>query len=234
MAFLADLGGLTIFYTIVVVFLVSLYLTALYRSYGGKWPTGNGLALAILAALAFICGHNAWQAYCPDADQPHIRVTGPIVPFKEYTYSSHRARYKGILACIGPCGQNVPLLAFDEPATKKLSTMVQFQPLTVVYLARKQDAEIGGALMMRAHPVVEMDASDTGKQIFYIDTTRHRSRAIVLGFDSSLATLTILTCLLSAGVKAGSKEDDDGSPESDPRPWSPVELDLGKHNKEAS
>jgi hypothetical protein len=214
MRFLSDLDGLTIFLTGISVVLVLVFLGLLWGSYGNRWPKENAGMLGLLLAVAIFCSVVAHTAYCPDADQPHIQRTGLITPFKSYAYSVGRHSTRtGILECVGPCGHDVPLMEFDALIMARLARRELSSGLTVTYLGRKELANIGSGYSITAHPVVEIDDASTSDRIFYIDTTRHWSRMIVLLTDALVCILTFVFCLVR--VESASAEEDGSSFQSD-------------------
>jgi hypothetical protein len=212
MQFLYDLDGLTVLLTGLSVALVFVILALLWVSYGGRWPKDGGVLGLLLLVVLFSSIH-AYKAYCPDADQPHIRKTGPVNPFKPYRYSTGRHSHgDGILECVGPCGKGVPLMEFNERATALVASRDASAPLTVTYLGRMENADIRNGYQITAHPVVEIEETTTGERIFYVDTTRHWPRVIVLLGDGLLCISTFVFCLMR--VESGTPEDDGSGDQS--------------------
>jgi hypothetical protein len=215
MQFLADLNGATVFLTGLSVVLAAVFLRALWGSYSHRWPHESAGVLALLLGVAGFCFVSAYDAYCPDADQPHIGRTGPMTPFKRYFYDAggrHSSRRTGLLVCVGPCNGDVPLMEFDEQIMNTLAGGFVSHPLTVTYLGRKEPADMGNGMAITAHPVVEIDDADTQERIFYIDTTRHWPRVFVLLTDALVCFSTFGLCIRRMGSDA--QEDDEGSSRS--------------------
>jgi hypothetical protein len=167
MQFLGDLDGLTIMLTGFSVLFVPVCLGLLWSVYGGRWPKNSAIAPAFLVFVAIFSLMRAYRAYCPDADQPHIHKTGAVNPFKTYKYSTGKhSHHEGILECVGPCGQGVPLMEFNEHATALVAGRDPSVPLTVTYLGRKEQADIWNGYRIMVHPVVEIDDAATGERIF--------------------------------------------------------------------
>jgi hypothetical protein len=106
-------------------------------------------------------------------------------------------------------------MEFDEHATPLVARREPASPLTVTYLGRKERAEIGNSQTITAHPVVEIDDSATGERIFYVDTTRHWPRAIVLGADALACLFTFVLCLMHVESRRPAKEDGVSSESAD-------------------
>jgi hypothetical protein len=207
MQFLGDLDGLTVILSGLSVILASVILGLLWGSYGGRWPKTGSRVLGLLLGVALLNCFPAYDAFCPDADQPHIRRTGALNPFKPYRYRVGKHSYNvGILECIGPCGKGVPLMEFNASITALVGTRDSSAPLTVTYLGRKDWADIWNGYRFTAHPVVEIDDFPTGERMFYVDTTRHWPRVIVLLADCLICILTSAFCLMR--IDSGS--DDEG------------------------
>jgi len=240
MQFFADLNGLVVFYTLFNIAIAVAFLVSLRSSYNHNWPRENGRALGVLLTAAAFPLFFVYDAYCPDADQPHIRVTGPAIPIKAYSYSTggrHSVLRHGLLVCIGSYSPNAPALEFDRELTYLLKARIHDQPVTVVYLGRREQANIGSGYAMSSHPVVEIDDPLTGEQLYYIDTTRHWPRVIVLVADALIGLVTFLICIRSVGSKSESDKDDDQGSEADAvdsNPDSLLELGLGNHGKDAT
>lgn len=212
MQFLYDLDVLTVLLTGLCIALVCIILALLWISYGGKWPKDGGV-LGLLLLLAVFCSIHAYEAYCPDADQPHIRKTGPVNAFKPYRYRTGRRSYhEGILECIGPCGKGVPLMEFNERAIALVAERDTSAPLTVIYLGRMEKADILNGYQITAHPVVQIDDPATGDRLFYVDTTRHWPRVMCLLADDLICIVTFIFCLTR--VESGSSESDSSSDQS--------------------
>lgn len=212
MQFLYDLDGLTVLLTGLSVALVFVILALLWVSYGGRWPKDGGVLGLLLLVVLFSSIH-AFEAYCPDADQPHIRKTGAVNTFKPYRYSTGRHSYGvGLLECVGPCSKGVPLMEFRAHAAALVADRDPQSPLTVTYLGRIEEEDLRNGYQITAHPVVEIDETTTGERLFYIDTTRHWPRVIVLLADSVLCISTVVFCLTR--VESGSAEKDDSSDSS--------------------
>jgi len=229
MQFLGDLDGLTLLLTGLSVLLVVGFLSLLWVSYGNRWPKESGGLLALLLLAALFSFLHAYEAYCPDADQPHIQRTAPITFYGAYTYRVGKSGTRwGNLVCVGPCGQGVPLMEFDAHITARLALRDASRSLTVTYLGRKEAANIGNGYTMAAHPVVEIKDLATGERIFYVDTTRHWPRVIVLLADALIVLVTFWMCIRGTGTDPGSDEDDGSSVESGRVYSMPSELtDLG-------
>jgi hypothetical protein len=241
MQFLADLNAPTVLLTGLSALLVCVFLGLLWGSYGGRWPKESGRVLGFLLGVALICFLNAHDAYGPDADEPHIQRTGAINLFKPYTYSSggrHSTTRHGLLMCVGPCDRNVPLMKFDAIVMASVSHRDLSSGYAVTYLGRKEQASIGNGYSITAHPVVEIDDTATGDRIFYIDTTRHWPRMILLAADALACIFTFVFCLIRSG--SGTDVDDEGggaSFQSDrvhPMPDELTGLGLGVEDREKS
>lgn len=236
MQFLADMNGLTVLLTGLSVLLVFVFLGLLWGSYGNKWPVENVRILGILLAAATFSFAFAYKAYCPDADQPHIQRTGPITLYKPYTYRVGKSGTGyGILVCVGPYSREVPLMEFDAHIKARLAHRDFSNALTLTYLGRKEPANIGNGYTITAHPVVQIDDPATGERIFYIDTTRHWPRVIVLLADALITLLTFWICIRKCGADAGSGEDDGSSVQSDrdhSMPDELTELGLGSEDRQ--
>jgi hypothetical protein len=232
MQFLADLDGFTIFLSVVNVLIAAVFLGLLWKSYDNRWPDENGRVLGFPLAIAAMALFFAYQAYCPDADQPHIHLSGQVIPFKTYTYQTRRARHTGILACIGACGRGVPVIEFDEGTSYLLTYRVHAQPVSVVYLARLEEANIGNGYVMRVHPVVEASNLATGEQLFYRDTARHWPRVFVLVGDALIGLVTFGICIRTTGAKPrhddGEEDAASSAVEEDSSPGQLTDLGLGK------
>lgn len=217
MQFLGDLDGPTVILAGVSIVLACAFLGLLWGSYGGRWPRGNGAVLGVLLAIAFFCFVRIYDAYCPDADQPHIKLTGPITPFKNYNYKvssgRHSSTRRGLLVCIGPYSAQVPLMEFNAGAMNSITGRDLSRDYTVTYLGRKEPADLGNGYAITAHPAVEVDDSISGERIFYIDTRRHWPRVIILVAGGLICLLTVVICLMrcrsvSAGDDGSSSQDD--------------------------
>jgi hypothetical protein len=216
MQFLGDLDGLTFLWTALCVLLAGLFLALLWVSYGNKWPSANARVLGLLLAVGVFGFVFAYNAYCPDADQPHIQRAGLITVYEPYTYTVGKGSTRsGLLVCVGPCGQGVPLMEFNQKVIASLKQRGYSIPLAVTYLGRRDDANIAHGFTIAAHPVVEIDDPATAERIFYIDTTRHWPRAIVLLFDALISLTTFGICIRTTGASAGSDEEEESSSQSD-------------------
>ncbi len=213
MQFLNDLDGLTVLLTGLSVLLAFVIQWLLWGVYEGRWPKENAIPLAVLTWVAIFSVFHAYTAYCPDADQPHIRRTGTVNFFKAYKYSTGKSHREGILECVGPCGPDVPLMEFNDHATARIAHRDLSRPLTVTYLGRKEQADIWNGYRITAHPVVEIDYSATGERIFYVDTTRHWPRVTVLLADGLVCTITLVLCLIPG--KSKSTAEDETPPQSE-------------------
>jgi hypothetical protein len=162
--------------------------------------------------LPVFCFVHAYTAYCPDADQPHIRRTGPVHMFKPYRYPEGKHYDLGILECVGPCGKGVPLMEFNERATAAVVDRDPAAPLTVTYLGRMEQADLQNGYQITAHPAVEIDDAATGERIFYVDTTRHWPRVMCLLADGLICIVTFIFCLTH--LESGSTQDDGSSNEA--------------------
>jgi hypothetical protein len=212
MQFLADLDGLTFFLTGLSIVFVLVFLVLLWVSYEGRWPRESAGVPVALLALTVFCSVHAYTAYCPDADQPHIRRTGTLTPFRTYRYAVGKHSYRvGILECVGLCGNGVPLMEFNATATALIRGRNPSIPFTVTYLGRREQADIWNGYRITAHPVVEIDDSTTGDRLLYVDTTRHWPRVIVLLADGFLCILTFVFCMTR--TESGSAEQDGSSDE---------------------
>jgi len=236
MQFLSDLDGLTIFLTGMSIVFVIAFLVLMWNSYGGRWPKESVGVPVILVAITVFCSVHAYTAYCPDADQPHIRKTGTLNPFRTYRYRVGKHSYRtGILECVGPCGKGVPLMEFNQYATALVAGRNPSAPLTVTYLARKEWADVWNGYRFTAHPVVEIDDSATGERILYVDTTRHWPRVLFLLADDAICILTFAFCMTR--IESGNAENDDSSdqPERiDPSPDQLTDLGLGGDTRDKS
>jgi len=206
---------LAVLFTVGAVAIASILFSLLWFSYGGKWQADSGGILALPLLLAVFASIQAYTAYCPDADQPHIQRTGPFVPFKNYRYTTRRASHIGLLACINACGTNVPLMELDEPMLYTLGDMDKTKSWTVTYLGRKDWESTGTGNRYTAHQVVEIRDPSTNSQLFYIDTTRHWPRVVLLLFDALLCAAVVVVCV--ARTENGSGSSDDESGDSQPK-----------------
>lgn len=223
MQFLYDLDGLTVLLTGLSIALVCIILALLWISYEGRWPKESGGVLGLLLLLTGFCSVHAYTAYCPDADQPHIRRTGTLNPFKAYKYPTGKNSHgEGILECVGPCGKGVPLMEFDQSLTWNVARKYASAPLTVTYLGRMEQADIWNGYRITAHPVVQIDDSATGERIFYVDTTRHWPRVIVLLADGLICILTLIFCFTR--IESGTAGDDGSKFQSDRSHLMPDDL----------
>ena len=211
MQFLYDLDVLTVLLTGLTLALVSGILALLWISYEGRWPKDGGVIVVLLFLVPFSLIH-AYKSYCPDADQPHIRRTGPVHMFKPYRYPEGKHYDLGILECVGPCGKGIPFMEFDERATAAVVDRDPSAPLTVTYLGRMEEADLQNGFQITAHPAVEIDDSVTGERLFYVDTTRHWPRTIMLLADSLICIVTFVYCLKR--VETGPSQADSSSDES--------------------
>jgi hypothetical protein len=205
---LADLNMVAFLFTIGAVAVAAIFFSLLWFSYGGKWQAESAGILVLPLLLAVFSLIQAYDAYSPDADQPHIQKTGPLVPFKNYRYSKGRSSRTGLLACVAACGTNVPLMELDEPISDTLADTDKSKAWTVTYLGRKQWASTGDGYRYTAHPVVEIRDPSTNTQLFYIDTTRHWPRAIVLLFDALLCAAVVIVCVARTEKGAPSSDDE--------------------------
>ncbi|MGD0734902.1 MAG: hypothetical protein ABR976_07130 [Terracidiphilus sp.] len=203
MQFFNDLDGLTVILAGVSILLACAFLGLLWGSYGGRWPKDNARVLGVLLAAAFFCFLRIPDAYCPDADQPHIKLTGPITPLKNYNYRVSSGRRsvtrRGLLVCIGPYSAQIPLMEFNVGAMGSIGGRDLSRDYTVIYLGRKEQADLGNGYAITAHPAVEVDDAASGERIFYIDTRRHWPRIIVLATGGLICLLTAVICLKRSG-----------------------------------
>lgn len=219
MQFFNDLDGLTVILAGVSVVSISAFLGLLWGSYGGRWPKDNARVLGVLLAVAFVCFVRVQDAYCPDADQPHIKLTGPITPFKPYNYTvssgRHSSTRRGLLVCVGACSADVPLMEFRAEIMESLAHRDLSSGFTVTYLGRKEPADLGYGYAITAHPAVEVDDQATGEPIFYKDTRRHWPRVIVLVASGVMCILTLVFCLTRSASESASGDEsssqDDGN-----------------------
>jgi hypothetical protein len=156
----------------------------------------DGFVIGILIFIMSFGSLRAYDSYCPDADQPHLRATGPVNQLKPYRYLEMRHWETGILGCVGPYGKGVPLMRFDERATALVANILPSVPLNVTYLARLERADTSDGQRFQAHPVVEVDDAATGDRIFYLDTTRHWPRVIILLGNIFICLLAFAFCLM--------------------------------------
>jgi hypothetical protein len=211
MHFLSDLNGTTVLLTGLSILFVCVFLRLLWGTYGNRWPKDDVWVLGLLLGVAFLCFLNVRDAYCPDADQPHIQRSGAINRFKPYTYAVPSGRHStvtrtGLLVCVGPYDHDVPLMEFDAAIMASVAHRDFPGGVTVTYLGRKEPADVGNEYAITAHPVVEIDDAATGARIFYIDTTRHWPRVIMLVADGLVCVLVFILCL--ARTRSGTAEDD--------------------------
>ncbi|HEY3706339.1 MAG TPA: hypothetical protein VGL22_14855 [Terracidiphilus sp.] len=179
-SFFNDLDGLTVFTTLVVV--VIGILLVLYTA--GERPRSIARRrYGYYVGMVIVCLSIAWDAYCPDADQPHIRATGWAWPVESYTYHSGKSTHTGLIACINSCDDTDPRLALDEYAAYLFRHGAVRPGVSVTYLGRTEKENIGNIRTVPAHPVVEIDSVTDGRRLFYRDTTRHWPRVIVLLSD---------------------------------------------------
>ncbi|MGB8259380.1 MAG: hypothetical protein WCE75_03470 [Terracidiphilus sp.] len=229
MNMLADLNAMTVTLTVLGLVLSLLSLGLTWRDYKNGWPIkmrGKGMLLIYLSAC---CLFFAWDAYCPDASQPHIRLTGAIRFVRQYTIHERRSSRTGFLGCIGDCGKAAPLLEFDPERMSGFSRAALARPLTVVYLGRQEGADVG-EYQISAHPVVEIDDAASGEQLFYIDTTRHWPRVILLLASTLLCWLTLWLCSRMARTNPDPEDEESESRASDhthPMPDELTALGLG-------
>lgn len=207
MNFLDDLDSLTIALTVGTILLNLIYLFFMWRAREDGSPVKLGRQFGIPIALLVFCLFAAYDAYCPDADQPHIRIAGPVTPLGSYTYYTNKSKHHGLLACVNDCSHGAPTLEFSESATARLVHSGSLQFLTVVYLGRAEAVEANGTNNWVAHPVVEITDPASGTQLFYKDTTRHWPRVLVLLAD---ALIGILAFLLFVRMSRSDSDQDEG------------------------
>ena len=201
-SFWSDLDGLTVFTSAVVI--VAGLLLVLYTA--GERPRRIERKYGYYLGLVFVCLSIAWDAYCPDADQPHIRVNGSMWPVKSYTYHSGKNTYTGLIACINTCDNAAPRLALSEYAAYLFRHGPLKSSVSVIYLGRTEEEDIGNHRSLVAHPVVEIDGVPGGERLFYQDTTRHWPRVIVLLSDFALGLGMVAICWTLRG------KDEDAEP----------------------
>ncbi len=206
MKFASDLDGLTLATSAVVVLANLLGLGLTWRAWKEKRPIKFNRAFGIPLGLSLYCFPLAYDAYCPDADQPHIRYSGPVYPISRYTYHAGKSSHEGIICWIGAGSGTGTYLEFDEHAVTRVSRAHALGPLSVVYLGRAELAQVKTGSSPAAHPVVEIDDSVDGRRLFYRDTTRHWPRVIVLLTDALLGILSLVLCLRMCG--ASTAQDD--------------------------
>ena len=103
-------------------------------------------------------------------------------------------------------------MEFDERATAAVVDRDPSAPLTVTYLGRMEEADLQNGFQITAHPAVEIADTTTGERLFYVDTTRHWPRTIMLLADSLICIVTFVYCLKR--VETGPSQADSSSDES--------------------
>jgi len=165
-----------------------------WRDYRNGWKIAIRTKAIFLTLLLVLCIAAGWDAYNPDADQPHIRRTGRLIPkYPAIFHHRHDSDTHGVLACVDSCTGDVPLISMGQFLTQDWQNAGMQRPYTVVHLGRKDDVDIGSSLMT-AHPMVEMIDPTTGREMYYIDTTRHWSRLILLSTGALLCLLSLIVC----------------------------------------
>ena len=221
--------------TALVLVLGPTLLGLTWRDYKNGWRMkvfGKG---TILIYLSIACLFPVWNAYCLDADQPHIRVTGIVQFVKRYAiHRRHQDDIYGFLGCINDCSQKAPLLEFDPGIFGEFSPAPIGEDLTVVYLGRQESADVG-PYSISAHPIVEIDDPGSGRQLFYTDTTRHWWRVTLLLADSLFCWLSLYLCNRMA--RTNPDLEDDRSDRARPDPKEPsintlTGLGLGVEDKD--
>jgi hypothetical protein len=221
--FLNDLDGITIFASVMVV-LIGLLLV-LYTA--GERPKSLGRRYGAYTGLVCVCLSIAWDAYCPDADQPHIRTTGWMWPVGGYTYHSGKSTRKGLIACINTCDDAAPRMALDEYAAYPFRHGPVSPGVSIIYLGRTEQEDIGNRQTISAHPVVEIDSLTDGTRLFYRDTTRHWPRVIVLLTDFAVGLGMMAICWALRGKEEDGESNGSGSNDRDGQPNKLVGLGLG-------
>jgi len=202
--FLSDLNSEAIVLTVLSVVINLLVLGYTWSNFRDGSPITISRVYGLPLGLAAVCIFLAYEAYCPDADQPHVHLTGQVVRQQSYTYSSGKSTYIGTLVCMDSCTQDRPLLEFRSVVRKQLAQIEALPQVTVVYLGRTERADVVDGGKVTAHPVVEVDDAAGGTQFFYEDTTRHWPRVWVLMGDIALGCGTFALCLLMANKKRDS------------------------------
>jgi hypothetical protein len=190
MHFLTDLDGLTVTISVIALAVAWLYLVITAKTR----PRTLGRPYGLPLAFAFVCVMLARAAYCPDADLPHIRVSGWMWPVQSYTYHSGKGSYTGLIACVDTCDTLAPRLALDDTASRVLKNGRRGAAVSVVYLGREESEVTQGGISVTANPVVEIDNLDNGARLFYRDTRRHWPRAILLLFDALMLVAAFAFC----------------------------------------
>lgn len=223
MHFLADLDGLTQTLTVVTILLNLLLVGIAWSKYINGEPR-NLRYFVFGLSLSLFCIAQVRDAYCPDADQPHLRVTGGMTYLSSYTYHANKSRYTGAIVCVKDCSGNAPQMELSEIASRVLHGKQANDQLTVVYLKRVENPNTGNGTIMISHPVVEIDDPATGQQIYYKDTTRHWPRVIVLLANAMFGVLSFLLILWMGRQQSTTGESDSGDASSDDS--QPIPNDL--------
>jgi hypothetical protein len=225
MNFFGDLDSMTITLTVLTLVVSLAFFAFLADASRNKMPVKIGRPFAIPLVLVFACFAVAYDAYCPDADQPHIQVTGAVVPIRLYTYHAHKSVHTGLIACVDPCGgESAPLMKLDDLAKRQVDAVSASEQLTLVYLGRTDEVDIGDSQSMIAHPVVEVSSAYKGARLFYIDTTRHWSRVILLLADGLFGILAFIIFLRMVHSIPATEADGTGNSASEGMQATPNEL----------
>ncbi len=226
MDFLSDLDGGTVFLLIATVALSFLFLVYTATQRPEKISRPYGLALA----LGIFCVISSYNAYCPDADEPHLLVRGWTWPIHSYTYHSGKSSYTGLIACANNCSNDAPRLELNHSASRALSRGPA--ALSIIYLGRTEEADIGNNKIVVAHPVVQIDDLGTGASLYYRDTLRHWPRVIILAMASlfSFASLGICIRIVHFNPKSNGGQDSDSlvSPGASPNELTSLGLDANR------
>lgn len=223
MTFFADLNCFTITVTVIIT---AMSVAVLWYTASNS-PTKFGGVYGALLGAALACIPMAHDAYCPDADQPHIRAIGWMFPVHSYTYHSGKSTYDGLIACMDVCTPDTPRLALNHRAMH----LLQSGPgaYSVVYLGRTEEANIGNGQVMIAHPVVQIYDVRTGDRLAYTDTRRHWPRVIVYLSNAliAIATFCASVSMIRRNRKRDSGETDDQPDDGAPRETEMTKLNLG-------
>ncbi|HTB98973.1 MAG TPA: hypothetical protein VK716_18330 [Terracidiphilus sp.] len=200
MAFLHDIDAFTFVFFLVTVLLWGFLLL---RSATGQ-PSRVGRMHCIGLGLAIAYIFIAYEAYSPDADQAHLRIAGKTWSIHRYAYHRGKRAFTGNVVCVNDCSAGAPRLELSQRASQALNNGPA--NLSLVYLGRTEDADIGNRQFIAAHPVVEIYDLASGKQLYYKDTHRHWPRAIVFGIASLFSFVSFGICLQRARARQGTKQ----------------------------
>jgi hypothetical protein len=202
---LSDIDANTWFLTALVfgVFAISLGLT--WRSFRNEWKIQSSW-LGLGAILAVCPLFLVYDAYCPDADQPHIQVAGQAVPLRSYFYSEGKHTVEGTVIRVEARDIRSPQLELDRHASSILTGSHSPSRFRFIYLQRTEEANLRNGLALIAHPVVEVSDAETGERLFYVDTSRHWPRVILLVCDACFGCLSWFVILRMARLRPDPEE----------------------------